>query len=424
MRAALLALLSGYVAVQVFKCVLDYLNLRSARRGNHQVPPQLEGVVDGALLGRMQRYLVEKTRFDMAVTAFSGLVVLLFLFCGLLDAYNSRIASMGLPFVTSGWLFFLILYLVWALLTVPFTLYSIFRIENRYGFNTMTVRLWLVDFLKGTMLSLVLLSLAVLAGLLLVQWSPRLWWFWVWCFFLVFTVFITYIAPSVIEPLFNTFTPLEEGPLKERIVSLAASAGITVGKVLKMDESKRSSHTNAYFTGLGRTKRIILFDTLLVSMTADQILAVLAHEMGHWKGRHLLKGLALAETGSLLFLFCGFQALGSHLLDGLFAIHVDTFFAKAVIAAFFAGICSFLLRPLVNGFTRRLETEADRFACDVEGRGETMIEVLVQLSKDNLSNLWPHPLYVLFNYSHPPVLRRISSIREYCGTKARRVGGV
>ena len=417
MRAALLALFAGYVAVRVFTCVLDSLNLRSMRRGDHRAPPEFEGVLDGALLERMQRYLVEKTRFDMALSAFSGFVVLLFLFCGLLDGYNSWIASMAHPFVISGWLFFLLLYLAWELLTVPFSLYFIFRIEGRYGFNTMTLRLWLIDFLKGTTLSLVLLSLAVLAGLLLVQWSPRLWWFWVWCFFLVFTVFITYLAPSVIEPLFNTFTPLAEGPLRERIISLARRAGITVGKVLKMDESKRSSHTNAYFTGLGRTKRIILFDTLLASMTADQVLAVLAHEMGHWKGRHLLKGLALTETGSLLLLFCGYQALRGRLLDDLFSIRVDTFFAKAIIAAFLAAICSFLLKPVMNGFTRRLEREADRFACDLEGRGETMIEVLVKLSKDNLSNLWPHPLYALFNYSHPPVLQRISAIREYCGRK-------
>ena len=423
MRAALLALFSGYVALQVFKCLLDYLNLRSMRRGDRRVPPEFEGVLDGTLLERMQRYLVEKTRFDMAVTAFSGLAVLLFFFCGLLDGYNSLIASMGLPFVVSGWLFFLLLYLGSELLTVPFSLYFIFRIENRYGFNTMTLRLWLIDFLKGMALSLVLLTLAVPAGLLLVQWSPRFWWFWVWCFFLVFTVFVTYIAPSVIEPLFNTFTPLEEGPLRERIIALAARAGITVGKVLKMDESKRSSHTNAYFTGLGRTKRIVLFDTLLASMTADQVLAVLAHEMGHWKGRHLLKGLALTEVGSLLFLFCAYQALSGHVLDGLFAIRVDTFFAKAAIAAFFAVICSFLLRPLVNGFTRRLEREADRFACDLEGRGETMIEVLVKLSKDNLSNLRPHPLYALFNYSHPPVLQRIGAIREHCGRKGRGGGG-
>jgi STE24 endopeptidase len=167
----------------------------------------------------------------------------------------------------------------------------------------MTGGLWLADFVKSTALSLILLALSFLAGFALISWSPRFWWLWVWCFFFSFTIFITYASPYVIEPLFNKFVPVEDDDLKARIVRLASQAGINVSKILKMDESKRSRHTNAYFAGIGRTKRIILFDTLLQGMTADEIIAVLAHEIGHWKRRHLLKGLAISQALSLIVLF-------------------------------------------------------------------------------------------------------------------------
>jgi STE24 endopeptidase len=187
-----------------------------------------------------------------------------------------------------------------------------------------------------------------------------------------------------------------------------------------MDQSKRSRHTNAYFTGMGRTKRIILFDTLLETMTPDEVLAVLAHEIGHWKKHHLLKGLLLTAFVSLVFFFCARQAMSRHLLDTLFAIRVATFPAQAVIAGFFGGMLSFLFAPVMNAFSRRLEREADRFSCDFPGRGEAMVSALVKLSKDNLSNLYPHPLYALFHYSHPPVLERIGYIREYCEKEEKR----
>jgi STE24 endopeptidase len=386
-------------------------------RQSHSVPAEFQGTLDRIFLRRMQVYLGEKTRFAMVVSALASIAVVVFLFGGLLDAYSSWIASRGLPFVVAGWLFFVLLYLASELLSVPSTLYFVFHIEKRHGFTTMTYRLWLLDLLKGAVLSLVLLTPAVLGGLWLVQTSPRLWWFWIWCFFFAFTVFITYLSPYVIEPVFNTFTPVEDGPLRARIIDLASKVGITVGRVLKMDQSKRSMHTNAYFTGMGRTKRIILFDTLMKEMTPDEILAVIAHEAGHWKRRHLVKGLALTEVVSLFFLFCSHQVLTRHVLGGIFGIRVDTFYGQVLILGFFAAMLSFLFKPVMNGLMRRLEREADRFACDLGEGGEAMVKALVKLSGDNLSNLYPHPLYALFHYSHPPVLERIREIREYCKKK-------
>ncbi len=309
MKTYLIGVLVVYVALQAFKDVLEYLNVRHARRRGPFVPQEFEGIVDRASLEKMLAYVKEKTAFEMVASTAATLATIIFLFGGLLDRYNSWVASFGLPLVLSGPAFFLLLYAAGALLWVPFTLYFVFRIENRHGFNTMTGRLWLADFVKSTALSLILLALLSLASFALISWSPRFWWLWVWCFILSFTIFITYAAPYVIEPLFNKFVPVEDDDLEARIVSLASQAGINVSKILKMDESKRSRHTNAYFAGIGRTKRIILFDTLLQGMTPDEIIAVLAHEIGHWKRRHLLKGLAISQALSLIVLFCSYHAL-------------------------------------------------------------------------------------------------------------------
>ena len=413
MKIDLLVVLVLYLALQVFKYALEYLNVRHMRLLASSVPPELEGAVDRTSLEKMQAYVAEKTAFDIIASGAAGLATIVFLFGGLLDRYNSWIASLNLGFIASGPVFFLLLYVAGELLSVPFSLYSVFRIENRHGFNTMSAGLWLADFLKGMMLSLILLIVLSLAGFLLIQWSPRFWWFWVWCAFLALTIFITYISPYVIEPLFNTFIPVEDGDLKDRIIRLASSAGINVSKVLKMDQSKRSRHMNAYFAGIGRTKRIILFDTLLGSMSPDEIVAVLAHEIGHWKRRHLLKGLAITQALSLLLLFCAYRALQGPILSVLFRMKVDTLPVKMVAVAFLASMLAFFLKPAMNGLSRSFEREADRFSCDLLGKPETMVNALAKLSKENLSNLFPHPLYALFNYSHPPVLERIRYIRAY-----------
>lgn len=414
MTTTVLVVLCIYGGLQLCRYALDYLNMNHLRRHRDQVPGDFEGVVDAALLKRAEEYSIEKTRFGVVVSLLSSAGVVIFLFTGIIDVYSSWIGSLGLGFISSGWLFFFLLYLAAEVLSLPFSLYFIFRLENRYGFTTMTFRLWVADFMKKLLVEIVLFSLAALAGLWLVSYTPHFWWFWVWCFFLTLTLFVTYISPYVIEPLFNKFTPLEDVHLREQVVRLAARADINVSKVLKMDESKRSTHTNAYFTGLGRTKRIILFDTLLATMDQQEVLSVLAHEIGHWKRRHVLKGLALVESFSLILLFVAHRVLQGDLLPSLFGLHHDSFFVRATIVGFLAGMVGFVAKPAINGLSRRFEREADRFSCNLEGEAGAMVRALVKLSKENLSNLHPHPLYAAFHYSHPPVLERIREIREYC----------
>jgi STE24 endopeptidase len=246
--------------------------------------------------------------------------------------------------------------------------------------------------------------------------SPGHWWLWIWVFLLVFSAFVIYVSPSLIDPLFNRFVPLEDDELVREIRDLVTKAGIRISKVLKMDESKRSRHSNAYFSGIGKTKRIVLFDTLLETMGHQQITAVLAHEIGHWKKHHVLKTLIMMQATSFAVFYGGFRLVGSGVLIGLFRISEPTFFANVVIAAFLLSMALRFMIPAFNHLSRYFERESDRYACDLSGNGEALIQALVKLSKENLSNLYPHPLYAAVYYSHPPSWERTREIRHYIGT--------
>ena len=375
------------------------------------MPPEFSGQMDKAMIAKAMEYQAEKTRFGFISGVAGNIGVLIFIFGGLLNALNSWIVSLGLPFAVSGWLFFLGLLYASEVLSAPFSLYHTFRIENKYGFNTMTFRLWISDFLKSVVISTILFSVLAFAGFGLIRWSPEHWWFWVWVFLLVFGVFMMYISPRVIEPLFNKFNPLDDEALKERVVRLAERAGIRAGRVLKVDASKRSTHSNAYFTGLGKTKRIVLFDTLLKGMEPDETLAVIAHEIGHWKKKHLLKMMVLMEAMTFAGLWAAYHIIKSGALAEVFGISKDTVFAGLVLIGFIAGMISMPLKALLNYLSRRNEDEADTFSCGLTQNQEAMSRALVKLSKENLSNPHPpHPLYVALYYSHPPVLNRIRRI--------------
>lgn len=376
------------------------------------VPPEFSGTLDADLLRRTQDYTADKTRFGFVSSLFGMIVTIAFVFGGLLDRYNSWIVSLDLSFIASGWLFFLLLSYAGELLSIPFSLYSTFRIENKYGFNTMTPRLWLSDFVKSLLLSTIMLSLVLFAGFWLIRWSPQFWWFWVWAFLFFFSIFIMYLSPYIIEPLFNKFTPVEDESLREKIRQLAGKAGIHASRILKIDASKRSRHTNAYFTGIGRTKRIVLYDTLLSGMSHDEVLSVLAHEIGHWKRRHLLKMIVALEFFSFLGLYLACRLVQGDLLTGLFSISHETLPVKLLLLAFLAGIVLLPLKPAAAFVSRKHEREADRASYELTGDARSMIDVLVNLSKENLSNLYPHPLYAAIYYSHPPVLERIRYLEE------------
>ena len=405
-------ILLGYLLVEGFQYWLKYMNLRHLKIYGLNVPQGFEGQIDEYVLKKTHAYTLEHNRLSLMESLFGNVLLMVFIFGGLLNAYNSWVVSLKLPFVLTGLFFFLLLGYASSVLSLPFGIYSTFKIENKYGFNTMTVKLWITDLIKSTLISTILMSLILSVSFWIIQASPDYWWLFVWGFFLVFSLFMMFISPYVIEPLFNKFTPLEGDGLEEKIRVLMEKAGIKVSRVFKIDASKRSHHTNAYFTGIGKVKRIVLFDTLLNKMTQSEVLAVLSHEVGHWKKKHILKRIVFVELISFAGAYAAFRLLKTDYLAWLFQIQDVTFFSKILVLGFLFSIISFPFVPLSSYFSRKHEYEADRFASALTSDPESLATSLIKLSKDNLANLHPHPLYAKFYYSHPPVVERVAKLRS------------
>jgi STE24 endopeptidase len=406
-----IALFFAYLVVIGMGYWLRSLNLSYLKTHGHEVPPEFEGTVDPASLRRISDYTIENSRLGLVESVLGNIFLIIFLFGGLLGVYDQWVASLTGSFVWRGVLFVLVLLVAETVIGIPFSLYSNFKIENRYGFNTMTLRLWVGDLFKSTAISAVLGIAVVATALAIIQASPAWWWLWVWAFLLLFGVFVMYISPSVIEPLFFKFGPVAVEGLEEKIRTLMERAGLKVGRVFQVDASRRSRHSNAYFTGIGRVKRIVLFDTLIGQMSQDEILAVLAHEVGHWKKRHVLKRIIQSELTALCGLFLAYHALSWDGLSRLIGLADASFYVRMVIVGFLGSIVMFPLTPLSSFLSRRDEREADRFASELTARPDAMASALVKLSRENLSNLHPHPVYAKFYYSHPPVVERVRSLR-------------
>lgn len=401
-----------YLLVAGAEYLLEYLNISHLKRFSSAVPEEFEGLIDRAFLEKAQSYTVEKTGFAMLASLFESVVLLVFLFGGFLALYNRWIISLGLSFAASGILFVFVLSFAQTLLSMPWRLYNTFVIEKKYGFSNMTPALWAMDLIKSSVIAAVLMSIMVWAGLSIYGASPDLWWLWLWGFFLAYSVFMMYISPYVIEPLFNKFERIEDKALEEGIRAMAEKTGIRISRVFKIDASKRTAHTNAYFTGIGRVKRIVLYDTLLKKLERSEIIAVLAHEIGHWKRRHLLKAIIVSEVLALFSLYLSYYLLKGDFLDSLFQISDGSFFTKVVILGFLGSLIMAPVGPLMHYVSRRHEREADKFACGLTGGSKDLIGALVKLSKDNLANLHPHPLYAAIHYSHPPVVERIKEMKR------------
>jgi STE24 endopeptidase len=403
--------LSIFVAIVLVRLSLSWLNLRHLVREGHAVPRGLEREVDIARLGKISEYTAERARFGLVHSLASSAVMGAFLFAGGLGAYDAWVAGFGGGFVASGVLFVVGLLLGGAILEVPFQLYGDFRIEQRHGFNRQTSGLWWSDWLKSTALSLLLSSALTAGALALVHAAPNSWWIWVSALVSGVSLLMTSLSPYVIEPLFHKMEPLEVEGLSDGIRSMTEKAGVHIGRVLKVDASRRSSHSNAYFTGLGRVKRVVLFDTLLSQMSHSQILAVLAHELGHWKKHHVLFRMLAMQVLLVTGAYLAFRLAPSAMLPGLVGLGSASFPARVVILMMTASALMFPLTPLFAAWSRRDERQADRFAVDLHGHADDLADALAKLGTENLSNLHPHPLYAAFYYSHPPLVERIGTLR-------------
>ncbi len=405
-------LLFLFILINMFNYYLEILNLKWMLKKGSKVPSGFENYLDQNLVYKMQNYTLSSSKFGVLESLFGEIVLVVFIFCGLLDKYNSWILSLNLHFVFAGILFFIAIMIVSTFISIPFSLYSTFKLEKKFEFNKATPKIWILDFIKSLALSVVFMSILIGVALLLVNSLPNTWWIATWFFFLIFSIFIMFISPYVLEPLFNDFKPLEDEELDAMIKEKCEQTGIHVDKIFQMDASKRTTHTNAYFSGIGKAKRIVLYDTLLEKLDKKEIVAVLAHEMGHWKKKHVLKNIVILEIFSLVFAYFAFLVISNNYLIDIFSITEATFFAKVILFLFISSIVLFPFSPMMNILSRKFEREADDFASELMNGGDELASALIKLSKDNLSNLYPHPFYAKLHYSHPPVVERVNYLKE------------
>lgn len=408
--------MSLYLSIILLIVVLDflwtqYLAYRNRKRMSPEIPSQLEGIYDDEEYAKQQAYQKVNSRFSLYTSLFS-FVILLFVLClGLFGWLDELLRQYISNEIFLSLAFFGIVYLLNEIITLPFAYYSTFVIEERFGFNKSTKTIFWLDQLKGLLLAVVLGG-AILA---LIAWLytaiGELAWLYAWAAITVFSLFMTLFYSNIIVPLFNKQTPLEGGELRDAIEAFAQKAGFAINNIYVMDASKRSTKANAYFTGFGAKKRIVLFDTLINDLDKDEIVAVLAHEIGHYKKKHTLQGMfvSICYTGIMLFLLSllldnkdiavalGGQSASFHL--GLIAFSI-----------FFTPV-SFVINVLSSIHSRKNEYQADSYAAGF-GLGDSLISGLKKLSVKSLSNLNPDSLYVFFNYSHPTLLQRIKAIKK------------
>ncbi len=400
------------LAVLFGKCLLDFLlETLNLRRFDPELPPEFRGVYDREKYRRARDYLGATTRLGLAgAAAITGLTAA-FILCGgfrRLDAL-ARAGAQGEIF--RGLIFAGLFFLLVSLVNIPFSLYRTFGIEEKFGFNRTTPKTFILDLLKGWILA-GLIGGAVLAAVIRIfsAAGPSAWLI-CWGAVSLFQLFILFIAPVTIMPLFNRFRPLEEGELEKRIEEYLRREGMAVRGVFTMDASRRSSKSNAFFTGFGRFRRIVLYDTLIENHSADEILSVIAHETGHYRLGHIPKNVAvsLLSTGLMFFILSRF--ITSRPLFAAFGVEEPSVWAGIVFFAFLYAPIDLVISLLGNFLSRRFEYRADEFAGRTTGKPEAMIAALKKLAVDNLSPLTPHPLKVFFSYRHPPVLARIRRLR-------------
>jgi len=391
----------------VLHFLADILNLKTLQE---KLPEAFQGFYDSERYQKSQEYLRVNTRFGWIANTFNLFVILIVWFGKGFPILDQWVRSWHQGPVVTGLIYMGTLILLRALISLPFGIYSTFVIEERFGFNKTTWSTYVMDIIKGLMLSIILGG-PLLAGILtFFEYAGANAWWYTWVVVTLFMLGVQYLAPTWIMPLFNKFDPLQEGEVKEAIISYARSIAFPLKNVYVMDGSRRSSKSNAFFTGFGRQKRIVLFDTLIKQHTVSELVAVLAHEMGHYKKRHILQSLIIGiiQMGVMFFLLSLFISY-----QGLFdAFYMDR---KSMYAGFiFFGMLyspiGFITGIFMQMLSRKNEYEADRFAVETTDEPQSLVNALKKLSVHNLSNLVPHPFYVFINYSHPPVMERIKAI--------------
>ena len=407
MNSIAFIILIALVFELVLNGIADYLNLARLR---DDLPRDFEGVYDPGRYRKSQEYLKVNTRFGWITAAFNLTLLLFFWFGKGFPFLDHWVRSFNYGPITCGLIYAAILMLLKGLVSLPFSIYHTFVIEERFGFNQTTWSTFFMDLLKGLGLG-ILLGAPLLAGILAFfeYTGPNAWWL-CWIAVTVYMLGVQFVAPTWIMPLFNKFSPLETGDLRSAIIAYADSIKFPLENVYVMDGSRRSSKSNAFFTGFGSHRRIVLFDTLIKQHTTGELVAVLAHEMGHYKKKHIIQSLILGilQMGLMLYLLSLFISYPG--LFEAFYMSQTSVYAGLIFFAMLYSPLDFFFGLFMQRLSRRNETEADRFAVDTTRDPESLADALKKLSVHNLSNLLPHPFYVFLNYSHPPVVQRVKAI--------------
>ena len=408
----------------LLKFYLTSRQIRHVARHRDQVPSAFADTISLAAHQKAADYTITKARFGLLELAFGTAVLLGWTLLGGIDALNQALAGSGLDNYGSllPQLALLAAFgLISGLLDLPFTLYSTFRIEERFGFNKMTFRLWLADLLKSTLVG-ILIGLPIVALMLWIMGSAgKGWWLWAWGAWMGFNLLILVLYPTVIAPLFNKFQPLEDETLKARVTALMQRCGFAAKGLFVMDGSKRSAHANAYFTGFGAAKRVVFYDTLLKQLNAGEVDAVLAHELGHFKHKHILKRIVAMFALSLAgFALLGWLSSQVWFYTGL-GVRPNLQGANDALALLLfllvVPLFSFFISPLFAQLSRKHEFEADAYAVS-KTDGKDLQSALLKLYQDNASTLTPDPVFVKFYYSHPPASERLARMATQPGIPA------
>jgi STE24 endopeptidase len=374
-----------------------------------EIPESFREFVDEEAYETSQEYTRAKAVLGIGEGIFSLVVLFTFWWLGGFGWLDTMVREYDQGPIVTGLFYIGVLLVAQQILSIPFDLYGTFGLEEKFGFNRSTFATWCMDRVKGAVLG-VLIGAPLLAALLWIFQTVPVAWLWGWILTTVFSLALTYIAPTWIMPLFNKFEPLPEGELKTEIHAMAEQCEFPLKEVTVMDGSKRSAKSNAFFTGLGNNKRIALFDTLIENHTVAELVGVLAHEIGHFKKRHIVKSLVIGilTTGAMFFLL-GLMMENRSLFDA-FGVEKTSVYVSLVLFGILMSPINDLLSIAGNSMSRKHEFEADAYAAEVTGNPEAMANALRKLSKDNLSNLTPHPFYVFLNYTHPPVVERVKAL--------------
>ena len=393
----------------ILSTLSSVLNMKSISK---VVPDGFQDYYDEEKYAKSQLYLQDKTKLGLISSTFSLVLILLVIYFGLFGRLDEFVRSNSTHYIFSGLLFFGILFLINDILNLPFSLYSTFVIEEKYGFNKTSINTFINDKFKGYGLVVVLGSAVITPILYFFNTFQENGWWIAWALITAFMIAVQPLFVHVIAPMFNKFSPLEDGELKTAIEEFANKVSFPIGRIDIMDGSKRSSHSNAYFSGFGKSRRIALFDTLLEKHSTEEIVSVVAHEIGHYKKKHIISGtiLGIVETGIMLFIFNIF--MNDVELFSVFSVKEISIYCGLVFFSMLYAPVSLLTSIFTTALSRKNEFEADAYALETTKKPKPLISMLKGLSASNLAHLTPHPLMVFLSYSHPPVVDRIAAVQS------------